>query len=66
MANAHVLSAVENLNKVVDSISGARLTLTTGDTVFTLIPRHDAIKKLTHVKKTVTSFYNLEDAQPRA
>ena len=65
MSNAHVLSAVEYL-KVADTISGARLTSTTGDTVFTLIPRHDAIKKLTHVKKTIASLYALEDAQPRA
>jgi hypothetical protein len=65
MANAYVLSAVEDV-KVVDTVSGARLTLTNGDTVFTLIPRHDAIKKLSHVKKTITSLYALEDAQPKA
>jgi hypothetical protein len=65
MTNAYVLSAIEHL-KVIDTISGARLTLTNGDTVFTLIPRHDAIRKLSHVKKTVTSLYALENAQPKA
>ena len=65
MTNAHVLSAVEYL-KGVDTVCGARLTSTTGDTVFTLIPRHDAIKKIAHVKKTIMSLYALlEDAQPR-
>ena len=37
MANAHVLSAVEIL-EVVDTVCAARLALTSGDTVFTLIP----------------------------
>jgi hypothetical protein len=37
-----------------------------GDAVFTLIPRHYAIDKLTHVNRTVSSLYALEECQPKA
>ena len=63
MTDAHVLYAVENLKVVVDTVCVARLTLTSGDTVIPLIPRHET---LTHVKKTQMLLYALEDAQPRA
>jgi hypothetical protein len=48
--NGIMLSAMEDL-KVIDTIVGARLESAGGDTVFTLIPRHDAIHKMSHVKK---------------
>ena len=48
--NGIMLSAMEDL-KVIDTIFGARMESAAGDTVFTLIPRHDAIHKMTHVKK---------------
>jgi hypothetical protein len=53
---------MENL-QVVDTFSGARLESASGDTVITLIPWHAAINTLTHVNKTITSLYALEDAQ---
>ena len=63
--NGIMLSAIEDL-KVIDTIFGVRLESASGDTVFTLIPRHDAIHKMTHVKKTVASLYALDDAKRAA
>jgi hypothetical protein len=60
-----MLSAMEDL-KVIDTIFGARMESAAGDTVFTLIPRHDAIHKMTHVKKSVASLYALDDAKRAA
>jgi hypothetical protein len=60
-----VQSIMENL-QVVDTLSGARLESACGDTIFTLIPRHTAINKLTHMNKTITSLHALEDAQTMA
>ena len=60
--NGIMLSAIEDL-KVIDTIFGARMKSASGDTVFTLIPRHDAIHKMTHVKKTVASLYALDAAK---
>jgi hypothetical protein len=49
------------------AVSGARLeSARIGDTVFTLIPRHAAINKLTRVNKIITSCYALEDTQTKA
>ena len=59
--NPIVMSVMENL-QIVDTLSGSRLESTSGDTVFTLIPWHAAINKLTHVNRTITSLYALEDA----
>ena len=63
--NGIMLSAVEDL-KVINTIFGARMKSASGDTVFTLIPRHDAIHKMTHVKKTVASLYALDAAKRAA
>ena len=63
--NGIMLSAMEDL-KVIDTIFGARMESAAGDTVFTLIPRHDAIHKMTHVKKTIASLYALDDAKRAA
>jgi hypothetical protein len=60
--NSISLSVMEHL-QVIDTVSGARLNSSSGDNVFTLIPRHDAIQKLSHVNKTLMSLYALEDAQ---
>jgi hypothetical protein len=49
--------------KVVDTVLGARLQSASGDTVFTLIPRDDAIRKMTHVRQTISSLYALEDGK---
>ena len=65
IGDGHMLSAIEDL-KVIDTKSGARLKLESGDAVFTLIPRHYAIQKLTHVHRTVRSLYALEDSQTKA
>jgi hypothetical protein len=56
---------MENL-QVVDTFSGARLELASGDTVFTLIPRHAAVNTLTHVNKTKMLLYAPKDAQTMA
>ncbi len=58
-SNGIVLSALKDL-KVIDTIFGARLESETGDIVFILIPRQDAISQMTHVKKTIASLYALE------
>ena len=49
-----MLSAMEDL-QVIETIFGARMESAGGGTVFTLIPRHDAIHKMTHVKKELNS-----------
>ena len=54
VGNPIVLSVMEHL-QVVDTVSGAQLESASGDTVITLISRHAAINKLTHVDKTIMS-----------
>jgi len=63
--NARILSAIRDL-QVIDTVSGARMETSSGDTVFLLIPRHDSIHKMTHVKKTLTSLYALEKGKSYA
>ena len=61
----HVLSAIKDL-QVINTVSGARMESASGDTVFILIPRHDSIHKMTHVKKTLTSLYALDKGKSYA
>ena len=63
--NSITLSVMEHL-QVVDTPSGARLNSSSGDVVFTLIPREYAIEKLCHVKETLMALYALENSQTRA
>jgi hypothetical protein len=63
--NGIMLSAVEDL-RVIDTISGARMLSSTGDTVFILIPRHDAIKDNTFVKKTLMALHALDKGKRAA
>ena len=63
--NGIMLSAVNDLC-VIDTINGARMESASGDTVFTLIPRHDAIHNMTHVRKTLASLYALDRAKRAA
>jgi hypothetical protein len=65
VGNPIVLSVMENL-QVVDTLDGSRLESVSWDTAFTLIPGHAAINKLTHVNKTMTSLYALEETQTMA
>ena len=65
IANSLNLSAVTDL-KVVDSKDGARMELSNGDTVFTLIPRQDAIRGLTNVNNTLAALYALEKGKKSA
>jgi hypothetical protein len=63
--NGIMLSAMEDL-QVINTISGAQMESASGDTVFILIPRHDSIHKMTHVKKTLTSLYALDKGKSSA
>ena len=63
--NSITLFVMEHL-KVLDTASRAILNLSSGDIVFTLIPRHYAIQKLAHVNETLMALYALEDTQTRA
>jgi hypothetical protein len=63
--NGCMLSAMDDL-QVINTISGAQMELASGDTVFILIPRHDSIHKMTHVKKTLTSLYALDKGKRSA
>ena len=63
--NSITLSVTEHL-QVVNTTSGARLNFSSGDVVFTLIPREYAIAKLCHVKETLMALYALENSQTRA
>ena len=54
--NGIMLSAMMEDLKVINTIFGARMESAAGDTVFILIPRHDAIHKMTHVKKQLLLF----------
>jgi hypothetical protein len=65
IANSLNLSAVTDL-KVVDSKDGARIELSNGDTVFTLIPRWEAICGLTNVNNTLAALYALEKGKKSA
>jgi hypothetical protein len=55
--NGIMLSAMEDLRVIVDTTSGARMESATGNTVFILIPCHDAINKMTHITRMVASQY---------
>jgi hypothetical protein len=57
-----IYSATKDLH-VIDTTEGAKLELTNTDTIFILIPRNDAIQKLTHVHKTLESLYALDHAR---
>jgi hypothetical protein len=57
-SNSLILSAKEDL-RVIDTTEGARMELENGDLVFFLIPRHDAIQRMTKVKNTLTFLYEL-------
>jgi hypothetical protein len=52
--------------QVVDTVSGANMKTVSGDTVFTLIPRHASIRKMTHVRKTLTSLDALDKVKNKA
>jgi hypothetical protein len=52
--NGRMLSAMEDL-QVINTVSGAQMESACRDTGFILIPRHDSIHKMTHVKKTIAS-----------
>ena len=60
-----MFSAKEDL-KVVGTILGAWMESATGDTIFTLIPCHDAINNMTKVITTVASLYALDKAKRSA
>ena len=61
IGNGIMLSAVEDLT-VVDTVTGARLELENGDTVFTLIPIKCAIKRVTMPGDVVSSLHVLENS----
>jgi hypothetical protein len=63
--DGHMLSAINDL-KVIDTISGVRMMLPSGDTVFTLIPCQYVTEKLKRVNATMEALYALEDAQTKA
>lgn len=63
--NGIMLSAIEDL-KVIDTIQGARMLSKTGDMVFILIPRLDAIHKMTNVSKIIASLHALEKGKGKA
>jgi hypothetical protein len=65
IGDAHMLFAINDL-KVIDTMSGARLTLPSGDNVFTLIPRPYVVEKLTRVNQTIEALHALEDAESKA
>jgi hypothetical protein len=65
IANSLNLSAVTDV-KVVDSKDGARMELSNGDTVFTLIPRQDTIRGLMNVNNTLAALYALEKGKKSA
>jgi hypothetical protein len=65
IGDAHMLFAINDL-KVIDTMSGARLMLPSGDNVFTLIPRPYVVEKLTRVNQTIEALYALEDAESKA
>jgi hypothetical protein len=59
-----ILSAKEDL-KVIDTIEGARMKSLSGDSVFFLIPRKDAIAKATYVNNTLSSLHALDQANAK-
>ncbi|KAI2506781.1 hypothetical protein MHU86_7676 [Fragilaria crotonensis] len=65
IGDAHMLFAINDL-KVIDTMSGARLILPSGDNVFTLIPRPYVVEKLTRVNQTIEALHALEDAESKA
>jgi hypothetical protein len=60
--NSITLSVMEHL-QVIDTRAGAKLNSSSGDNVFTLIPREYAIAKLCHVKETLMALYALENTK---
>jgi hypothetical protein len=60
--NCLVLSAIKDLT-VVDTVTGARMTLPNGDAVFILIPRDASIRNMTHVNKTLTCLHAVDKAK---
>jgi hypothetical protein len=59
-----IRSATEDL-KVIDTKQGARMKSLSGDSVFFLVPRKDAIAKATHVHKTLSSLHALDWANAK-
>jgi hypothetical protein len=57
-----VYSAIADM-KVVDTVDGVQMKSDSGDTIFVLIPRKDAIAKLCHVNKTLQSLRALNKAK---
>jgi hypothetical protein len=60
-----IRSATEDL-KVIDTLEGARMKSLSGDSVFFLVLRKDAIGKATHVHKTLSSLHALDRANAKA
>ena len=56
------LSAIQDL-EVVDTIEGARMKSTSGDTIFVLVPRCDAIASMTRVNNALAALYALDQAK---
>jgi hypothetical protein len=59
-----IRSATED-HKVIDTKNGTRRKSLSGDSVFFLVPRKDAIAKATHVHKTLTSLHALDWANAK-
>jgi hypothetical protein len=56
------LSAVRDL-KVVNTLNGARMVSESGDTIFVLVPRCNAIEPMSNVQKTLGALKKLDDAK---
>ena len=52
--------------KVIDTIVGARMESQGGDTVFILIPRHEAIPKMTNAKQIIASLHAPDDVKSKS
>jgi hypothetical protein len=61
-SNCIVYSATMDM-KVVDTVEGAQMKSDSGDTVFVLIPREQAIAKISHVNTTLQSLRALNNAK---
>jgi hypothetical protein len=59
-----ILSVKEDL-KVIDTKKGARMKSLSGDSVFFLVLRKDAIAKATHVHNTLSSLHALDGANAK-
>jgi hypothetical protein len=60
--NCIVYSAISDM-KVVDTVEGAQMESDSRDTVFILIPRKQAIAKLSHVNKMLQLLHSLNNAK---